>query len=117
VHQRYIVGIDAPEIFIIDKTGSESVRLTFDDRGDFYPRFSPDGTKITFTSQPEGDFPQIWVINSDGTNARQLTTTQGYTSDWSPDGEWIVYTDTRAVSGRLWIMRKDGTDKRQLTLK
>jgi TolB protein len=87
------------------------------ENANYYPRYSTDGTQITFTSQPDGDFPQIWVMNSDGTNARQLTTTQGYTSDWSPDGEWIVYTDTRAVSGRLWIMRKDGTDKRQLTFK
>ncbi len=78
-------------------------------------RYSPDGTKILFTSQAEGAPPQIWAMNSDGSHPNQLTTTQGYTCDWSPDGEKIVYTDSRAVSGRLWIMNSDGSGKRQLT--
>ncbi len=79
------------------------------------PIFSPDGTKIVFTSQAEGAPPQIWVMDSDGSHPRQLTTTQGYTCDWSPDGGKIVYTDSRAVSGRLWIMNSDGSGKRKLT--
>jgi Tol biopolymer transport system component len=113
-HQRY-VGVGAPEVVTMDTSGGDEVRLTFDDRFDGYPKYSPDGTRIAFTSQPSNGSPQIWVMNADGTNPRQLTTTQGYTCDWSPDGEWIVYTDSRAVNGRLWIMRKDGSGKRQLT--
>ena len=55
------------------------------------------------------------IMNSDGTNQKQLTVTQGYSCDWSPDGEWIVYTDSRAVNGMLWIMRKDCRNKHQIT--
>jgi Tol biopolymer transport system component len=113
-HQRY-VGAGAPEVVTMDTSGGDEVRLTFDDHFDSYPQYSPDGTKIAFTSQANGGMAQIWVMNSDGANPRQLTTTQGYTCDWSPDGEWIVYTDSRAVNGRLWTMRKDGSEKRQLT--
>lgn len=80
-----------------------------------YPRYSPDGGKIAFVSQSRYQFPRIWVMNSDDTNPRELTDTQATTCDWSPCGEWIVYTDTRQGNGRLWLMRKDGTDKRQLT--
>lgn len=80
-----------------------------------YPRYSPDGGKIAFTSQSRWQFPRIWVMNSDDTNPQELTDTQATTCDWSPCGEWIVYTDTRQGNGRLWLMRKDGTDKRQLT--
>jgi Tol biopolymer transport system component len=80
-----------------------------------YPKYSPDGTKIAFASQPNGGKTQIWIVNSDGSNLYQLTLTQGYSCDWSPNGEWIVYTDSRAVSGRLWLIRSDGRDNHQLT--
>ena len=80
-----------------------------------FPRYSPDGEKIALTSRPPNDVANIVVVCSDGSNAKQLTSTGGYSCDWSPDGEWIVFTDTRNESGRLWVMRKDGTDKQQLT--
>jgi TolB protein len=114
VHQRY-VGVGAPEIEVMDTSGGNSVRLTYDDRFDSYPRYSPNGTKIAFTSQPYGGKPQIWIMNSNGTNPQQLTFGQGYSCDWSPDGEWIVYTDSRNVSGRLWLIRRDRTGNHQLT--
>lgn len=114
VHQGY-VGANAPEIVIMDTAGQNAARLTFDDRNDAYPKFSPDGESVLFTSQPTGEYPQIWIVSVNGTIRRQVTSTQGYTGDWSPDGEWIVYTDSRAINGRLWITRKDGRSKRQLT--
>lgn len=57
--------------------------------------------KILYTSQPQNGYPQIWTMNADGTIQQQLTQTGGYTSDWSPDGKSVVYTDSRAVNGRL----------------
>jgi Tol biopolymer transport system component len=116
VHQKYI-GIGSPEIFTMDSFGNNAIRLTYNEKFDSYPRYSPNGNLIAFTSYPQGlaSQTQIWVMDTSGSNLNQLTTTQGYTCDWSPDGEWIVYTDSRAVSGRLWIMRKDGSDKQQLT--
>ncbi|WP_026905146.1 TolB family protein [Pedobacter glucosidilyticus] len=70
---------------------------------------------IALTSQVNGDVPQIWIMNDDGSNLKQLTQTGGYTSDWSPDGSKIVFTDSRAVNGRLWLMNADGSDKQQLS--
>ena len=81
-----------------------------------YPKYSPDGTKIAFTSQAGlVESLQIWLINSDGSNLRQLTPIRGYSCDWSPTGEWIVYTDCRAISGRLCLIRSDGKENHQLT--
>lgn len=114
LHQRY-VGVGAPEIFTMDTLGNNPAQLTHDNSFDNYPKYSSDGTKIAFTSQPYGGKNQIWVMNSDGTNLRQLTTRQGYSCDWSPSGDWIVYTDSDSASGRLWLMRSDGSENHQLT--
>jgi len=80
-----------------------------------YPRHSPDGEYIAMTSQAPDKKPKIWIIDSDDSNARQLTDVSANTCDWSPDGEWIIYTDTTPGNGRLWLIRKDGTDKIQFT--
>jgi Tol biopolymer transport system component len=55
-------------------------------------------------------------MNSDGTNLKELTTTQGYSCDWYPTSEWIVCTVSRAVIGRLWLIRSDGSGNHQLTI-
>lgn len=120
-HIRYMVGVSSSEIFLMDISGSNPNRLTFNDATDYYPKYSPDGTKIAFLSQTSNDIPQLWVMNSDGTNQQQLTT-QGADLffSWSPDGTRLVYVqhDYRKAdrnNGTLWIMNADGSDKRQLT--
>lgn len=80
-----------------------------------YPKYSPNGNHIAFTSQPNGGNTQIWIMLKEGSNAKQLTYTQGYACDFSPDGQKIVYTDSRSVSGSLWIMNSDGSNKKQFT--
>jgi Tol biopolymer transport system component len=114
--QKYISGVTFPEIYIIDSNGHNSVRISFNGNWDDYPRFSPDGQKIIFTQRHETNLNfQIYTINTDGSNYTRLTDTQGYTADFSPDGERIVYCDSSPGNGRLWIMNKDGTNKKQLT--
>lgn len=123
VHQRY-VGVNAPEIVVMDTSGANPLRLTYDDRDDFHPKYSPypadggaGGTKIVFQSNT-----QVVVMNSDGSNPRQLTTTGGRSPSWSPDGMKIVYigfADPEQYNPRgnatVWVMNADGTRKRQLT--
>lgn len=115
VHERY-VGVGETEIVIMDSTGQNPNRLTYNNNWDFYPRFSPDGNKILFTQQHEAVVNyQLFTVNVDGSGKQRITDTQGYSADYSPDGEKIVYCDSSPDNGRLWIMNKDGTNKRQLT--
>ena len=70
---------------------------------DASPRFSPDGSKLAFlrASKP-GDPRQVWVMNADGGEARQITFAAKGVQDfaWSPDGGRIVYcTDTEPAAG------------------
>jgi dipeptidyl aminopeptidase/acylaminoacyl peptidase len=64
------------------------------------PSYSPDGTKIVFTSLQSG-IPSIWIMDSDGTNKQQLTSE--YPAEppkWSPDGSKIVF----ASNGDIWML-------------
>ncbi|MGH7595887.1 MAG: hypothetical protein ACREOI_06015 [bacterium] len=126
VHQRY-VGVGAPEIFTMDISGSNPIRLTNDTRFDSRPQYSPDGTKIVFWSQTSTNgIGNLWKMNGDGSNLRQLTiesvdATFGLPFSWSPDGSAIAYTyyrvDERSNNnGTLWIIDIATGKKRQLTL-
>jgi Tol biopolymer transport system component len=67
--------------------------LTNDPGDDTYPAWSPDGKRIAFTGTRGGDF-NLFVMDADGKNLRQLTAHQGkypYCAVWSPDGRRIVY--------------------------
>jgi Tol biopolymer transport system component len=116
IHIRYSQQFYSSEIFSMDSSGENIIRLTFNDENDYYPKYSDN--KIAFTSQANDEFKiNIWTMNSNGTNLNKLTDNQAYGCSWSPDGKYIVYTDARAENGRLWIMNMDGSNKRQLTFK
>ncbi len=100
VHIRYLVGVHSSEVFVMDSSGSNPVRLTFNSSTDLYPRSS--SGLVTFTSQPPGLLPQIWSMTIQGSNSTQLVA-QGYSSDVSFDGSQIVFTDSRSTNGHLWL--------------
>lgn len=115
----FIKGVSASspsEIFAMDSSGQNPYRITNNINWEWYPRYSPDGQKILFTQQHENSLNfQLFTVNSNGTGLTQITDTQGYSADYSPEGEKIVYCDSSPGNGRLWTMNKDGTNKRQLT--
>ena len=81
--------------------GTGTVALTANDDDDAFPSWSPDGSRIAFTSDRDrqGD-DEIFAMNADGTGVVQLTTTNGSIDDWwpawSPDGSRIAFVSDRA---------------------
>ncbi|WP_306601176.1 hypothetical protein [Geothrix sp. 21YS21S-2] len=79
--------------------------------GDVTPAWSPDGTRIAFTSYRAGS-PALWVMNADGTQARQLTPTDTSHSDyfptWSPDGTLIAFQRSDPTRSRIGIVPVSG---------
>jgi Tol biopolymer transport system component len=71
--------------------------------------------KIAFVSERDG-FPEIYVINLDGSNLVKLTNSVTPQSDpsWSPDGKKIVFASNNNDSASLYIMNADGTDPAKL---
>jgi Tol biopolymer transport system component len=82
------------EIYVMDADGSNQTRLTYTSDGESYPSFSPDGTLVAFQSETDGSAPfdpgdpssEIYVMNADGSNVRQLTFNSWYDAapTWSP---------------------------------
>jgi dipeptidyl aminopeptidase/acylaminoacyl peptidase len=82
-------------LWVVLADGSEVPRqFTFGDHGDTHPRWSPDGREIAFLSNRGNDEKpaQIYLIPSDGGEARPLTSLEGSIDDlaWSPDGQRIA---------------------------
>jgi Tol biopolymer transport system component/DNA-binding winged helix-turn-helix (wHTH) protein len=90
-----------------------SLRDLFSDR--YGVAWAPDG-KIVYSSASVGN-PDIWVMDADGSNRRQLTTEPGgnITPVVSPDGRFIVFLSYRTGKRHIWRMKSDGGDPRQLT--
>ena len=76
-----------------------------------FPSFSPDGTRIAFSGTANVN-QNMFVMNSDGTNVQQLTTTNSDgQGDWSPDGTKIVFMSTRTGVQQIFTMNADGTNQ------
>ncbi|HZD17405.1 MAG TPA: hypothetical protein VE669_04620, partial [Actinomycetota bacterium] len=81
-------------IFVANADGSGQAQLTSQGAGraDRSPAWSPDGTRIAFVSDRDGGFPEIYLMNPDGTGISRLTN-NGYVDGnptWSPDGTRIA---------------------------
>ena len=71
---------------------------------------------IAFSSNRDGDH-EVYLMNSDGSNVRQLTHNTHHDTDpsWSPDGAQIAFASHREGDAEIFLMNADGTNLRQLT--
>jgi Tol biopolymer transport system component len=110
-------GTGGGEIWVMDANGTNPVQVT-DNPGCFdeNPNWSPDGTKIAFTSNQTGR-DQVWVVNPNGTNPTQLTTTSLASERpvFSPDGAQIAFASDRTEADHIWVMNADGSNPVQVT--
>lgn len=107
------------DLYSMNPDGSDWRRLTFGPDEDTRPAMSPDGQKIAYLHRQSPDEMHIWVMNADGTNPHQLTSSPGTEDDtaiaWSPDSRQIIFRSTRSGNWQLWRINKDGTGLVQLT--
>jgi Tol biopolymer transport system component len=83
---------------------------------DYYPSWSPDGTRIVFFSDRDGNY-EIYTMNPDGSEQTRLT--ENPANDvrpcWSPDGTRIVFGSERDGNEEIYIMNSDGSNETRLT--
>ncbi len=82
---------------------------------DVAPCYSPDGSKIVFTSD-RGGKPQIYIGDANGSNAERISFSEGRYDNpiWSPRGDLIAFTRMNRGTFYIGVMRPDGSGERML---
>ncbi|MDQ3644301.1 MAG: hypothetical protein M3356_02175, partial [Actinomycetota bacterium] len=125
-----------PEVYTMNPDGTQQTQLTSNAPPpgfpfpllDFWPNWSPDGTRIVYTSfrptpegPPNGD---VFVMDADGSNQTRIMTHPADDLDpaFFPDGRKIVFVrevpgppGDPPVSQDLWTVNIDGTEETNLT--
>jgi Tol biopolymer transport system component len=91
-------------------------RLTTNNADDSWPRVSPDGSRIAFYSNRDGN-TDVYTMGIDGGNQARLTTNPSRDEGpvWSPDGAKIAFNSNRDGDHEIFIMNADGSGQTQLT--
>ncbi|HZI30115.1 MAG TPA: hypothetical protein VFD64_18230 [Gemmatimonadaceae bacterium] len=128
------------DIYTMNVDGTDVRRLTTAPGYDGGPWWSPDGTKIVYRAWHPPDSAgladyrnllaqrmvrpsrmELWVMNADGSNQRQITSLGGanFGPSWTPDGRRIIfssnYKNPRSRNFELYLVNLDGTGLEQIT--
>jgi tricorn protease len=108
------------DIWIANENGADAQRLTDNQARDQFPRFSPDGQWIAFSSNREGNY-DVYVVPAAGGEPRQLTynSANDEVVGWTPDGKRIIFSSVRGNGAfpsvaTLWEVPVDGGIERPL---
>lgn len=103
-------------LYTMDLRSRSTTRLTTTQAIDTSASYSPDGTQIVFESD-RGGKPQIYVMNTDGSNQHRISFGDGSYSTpvWSPRGDYIAFTKQSQGQFSIGVMKPDGQDERLLT--
>lgn len=117
---KFDFASETGEIYTANADGSGEAQLTWSLPGvALISDWSPDGGRIAFDSDREGDV-ELYTVAPDGSGLAQLTHDEFFDGfpNWSPDGTRIAWDHEGAdypSSQGIWIMKADGTDRRQVT--
>jgi Tol biopolymer transport system component len=117
------LNLSALQLFTMLPTGLGAKQLTSTGNAPNGAAFSADGKEIAFTTVGvNGGAAQLWVVNTDGTNAHALPLAQSFSQlldpTWSPDGRRIAFTATSAGPSPtlvLYAVNADGTSLQEIT--
>ncbi|HEY3733608.1 MAG TPA: S41 family peptidase [Streptosporangiaceae bacterium] len=92
IHGDLLAFVAGDDVWLAPVSGGRAWPLSADDSPVSYPRFSPDGTKIAWTSCRDGG-PEVYLADTDGSNPARLTywgDREATVSGWTPAGEVLA---------------------------
>lgn len=124
------------DIYTAKPNGTDIKKLTDSKGYDAEATVSPNGKKVVFTSERDGDL-ELYSMDANGKNVKRLTFEVGYDGGafFSPDNKMMVYRGSHPTDAALiqrdkellaqhlivptvfevWTMNADGSNKRQIT--
>jgi Tol biopolymer transport system component len=103
-------------IYVVDRAGGEAIRLSQQDNVDRGTVWSPDGSRIAFTSIRDGNL-ELYVMNADGSGVQRLTNhpADDKAPAWSPDGTRLAFQTNRDGNWEIYRIGVDGSELTNLT--
>ncbi len=120
VHGDSVVFVHGEDIWTASTDGGRALRLTDDEGEERHPKFSPDGGRVAFTAEIEGN-PDVWVMNADGSDLRRLTfhPSADEVVGWHPTKNKVMFRSSRSSWSRfdrLFLIGPDGRGLEELPL-
>ena len=114
------------DIYVINADGSGLTQVTTHEANDFLPEWSPDGSRIAFTtarhrnSHTAGGSGEIYLIDPNGSNETRVTDNGSFDrfTAWSPDGKRLLFLSSRdrRRGTMIYVMNVDGTDQTRVNI-
>ena len=98
------------ELYMSDLDGGNIIRLTNNKQYDAEIGISPNGEIILFSRQTDGMI-DLWTMNPDGSNQKQIT----FTEDWQEGGAFIM-EDNTTILYRAWKKSEEEQEKKDMHL-
>jgi TolB protein len=107
---------DNSEIWTMDGGGANLDRLTNNAVADQTPAVSPDGQRIAFASNRDGNY-EVYVMDQYGANPVDLTNNAAsdFAPHFSPDGQKIAFVSNRDGNYEIYVMDANGSHQTRLT--
>ena len=120
IHGDLIVFVHAEDIWTVPASGGVAKRITFHEGEERYPKFSPDGKRIAFTADYDGN-TDVYVMNTEGGDITRVTYHPGKDEvvGWHPTNGKILFRSGRDAYSRftrLYLIAPDGSGLEALPL-
>jgi tricorn protease len=93
---KLVAFVHAADVWLVPVAGGVAERLTANPSGHNFPRFSPDGAQLAFSSGRTGQ-GDIYVLPLSGGDVRRVTYHDAYNTleAWSADGQHLFFSSAR----------------------